>query len=504
MALFNRASSKGSGAIICYCHHQLFHRAANTGPGVISGATIGDGTETSHPYVTVTPVSGSVVKTSDTDRSSKDGRTDVKSDIADRVKLGDRVVVTGLTEESRMNGQELVIHAIRNDGILVSSFEGRPVGVRPENVKLVNSKSGSPAGALQPQDEVVSRSKKEAEPVSSDLQAQQHAVSKPSMNMLSNPVPSSYPIIMAEQPDGSGHECLASDPNSEKYMIGVVSAPLHFKARQAIRESYAKEASASGIPVLFFVGELAASMPNKAKVEMELAGETDVVRLHGFEEGYHALSQKALGIFKHGYNACFMGVMKVDDDVFVNVQGLKKFLTGPDSLSLMSTYAGNVQHDSPVEKSPSGKWYAYDQYPHERWPDYMDGPGFFIGRKLIQHVMSNPSCLTDIRIDDAAVGVCLQNADGVRKMPMQHSGNNYQLDNEALVTYPLAASDITQLGAIVGQGGDVSGLTPSTCLPSAETACLCFGSPYFTSDEHASCWSRVSAESYVDVVPRVN
>jgi hypothetical protein len=55
------------------------------------------------------------------------------------------------------------------------------------------------------------------------------------------------------------------------------------------------------------------------------------------------------------------------------------------------------------EKDPGGRWFAYDQYPYEKWPSYANGPGIFLGQTALSYISSNKESLNRIRVDDAAV-----------------------------------------------------------------------------------------------------
>merc|ERR1712113_621720 len=145
-------------------------------------------------------------------------------------------------------------------------------------------------------------------------------------------------------------------------MIGVVSSPDHFKARSAIRSTWGAEAKRMNIPVKFFVGELDQQKEGYKDIAAHLTSEDDVVRVTGFTESYHNLTAKAISIFLFAKENDFSGVMKVDDDTFINVKYLQT-LVGSQS-KVEETFMGYLQDTAAVVKNPGSRWYTFDQYPH--------------------------------------------------------------------------------------------------------------------------------------------
>merc|ERR1711871_1756125 len=139
--------------------------------------------------------------------------------------------------------------------------------------------------------------------------------------------------------------------NKGKWMIAVVSSPDHFKARKAIRSTWGAQARAMGITVKHFVGQIAPDNEERDSIEAHLAEEGgDAVRATHFTESYHNLTSKALFIFEYARSNCYNGVMKVDDDTFLNVGRLKWFLDNNGNIK--DLYFGNMMYDAPVVKKP--------------------------------------------------------------------------------------------------------------------------------------------------------
>jgi len=222
-----------------------------------------------------------------------------------------------------------------------------------------------------------------------------------------------------------------------------------------------------------------------------MRAERDVIRFTDFVESYHNLTAKAIDIFDFGYRNSYAGVMKVDDDVYLRIPRLTAFLASNSDWE--NEWAGQFTESSYVVTDPSGRWYAYDQYPYEKWPTYCNGPGFFLGGRAIKYISENKKTLTRIRIDDAAVGVWLEH-ENLKKATMKVSFFDYVTDEDAIWVNPVNAEEMRRLHT--GER-----FTLDACRDE-KTACLCHGNPSFNSEQRNECWRVTGSNSYVDVIPR--
>lgn len=309
---------------------------------------------------------------------------------------------------------------------------------------------------------------------------------------------SSVALDFMEQPVSKPNGCSTYG----KWMIAVVSAPDHFAARKAIRVTWSSRAKAHGIPVKFFVGKIDPKKEDQDKINLKLLKEQnendDMVRPDSFIESYHNLTAKAISIFQYGYRNCFNGLMKVDDDTFLNVDRLKWNLDQESDLT--DLWGGDFFWNSPVVKNPEGRWFAYDQYPYEQWPVYANGPGFFLGRKgmaRISEMVMKEDPRLDIRIDDAAVGVWLDGT-SIRRKSFVVDCFRYQLRPwDAVWHNPVSSDEMYNL-----QGGE--DVVLQACSPESVTGCLCSGSPHFSHEKNMECWHQTANNFYADVIPRMS
>eukprot|EP00299_Pterocystis_sp_00344_P018674 c9318_g1_i1.p1 GENE.c9318_g1_i1~~c9318_g1_i1.p1 ORF type:complete len:399 (+),score=71.93 c9318_g1_i1:296-1492(+) len=261
-------------------------------------------------------------------------------------------------------------------------------------------------------------------------------------------------------------------PTHVHVLVCVCTAPFHFQQRQAIRNTWARQlpspATENFIPSLlssemvrqmrmgksatksmihghraphaqaggssgsagaghvvfdfvvrFFVGEVVdgdeadgdEEMSERAILE-EMRQYGDVVQLKGFEDTYAALSNKTLEMIVWAHNNSFQMVVKVDDDTYLVSSELIKSLetvaaATPNGITY--SYAGVIHRDFPVISQVQSKWYMRDEYPFPTFPPYAAGPCYWLGPALLQYIAQNRNSLTRYRVEDAGVGIWLQN-----------------------------------------------------------------------------------------------
>lgn len=118
-------------------------------------------------------------------------------------------------------------------------------------------------------------------------------------------------------------------------IVLVKSAPTNFKQRQAIRETWKISASESNAKTMFFIGNpkftdeesketLAKALSEEASVHK------DIVRL-AFDDSYYNNTIKTMLEMRWAVKACpnFDYALLVDDDYFVSIKNLMKFLQNP-------------------------------------------------------------------------------------------------------------------------------------------------------------------------------
>ncbi|KAL1461573.1 hypothetical protein WDU94_013456 [Cyamophila willieti] len=152
------------------------------------------------------------------------------------------------------------------------------------------------------------------------------------------------------------------------YIVAVHSAPEHFGKRQLIRNTWG-----SVVPVYFFFGET----PHQAHLDAESAEFHDIVQ-GSFIDSYRNLTYKHTLVLKWVLYNCprVRYVLKIDDDVFVNIVELVKLLNntispyGNCNLLMCSHFLRRAR----VQRSYRSKWrIPFADYPYYYFPPYCEG-----------------------------------------------------------------------------------------------------------------------------------
>ena len=113
-----------------------------------------------------------------------------------------------------------------------------------------------------------------------------------------------------------------------RVFIGVISAPHHFDKRKTIRETWVQSLDSAIDDVTFEYGFFIGSS-NDSLIEIQVIEESsnyeDIIRLLDLSESYRNLTFKTVALLdwtKKNYEDKIDFILKVDDDVYVNVYNL--------------------------------------------------------------------------------------------------------------------------------------------------------------------------------------
>ena len=175
-------------------------------------------------------------------------------------------------------------------------------------------------------------------------------------------------LNLAEQ----GHLC-KSEGND--LFVGLMSKPDAFEQRNVIRDTLGKQVTQAKQKMLFFIGKSRNETVNQL-VEQEFATGQDIVHL-AFVEDYYNLTLKTLAFLEFFSDHCdhFKFAIKLDDDVFLNWQGMQSFLLEQAADERPAIYC-HVLRKARVIRDLSNKWYMdRKNYPAPFYPDYCKGLG---------------------------------------------------------------------------------------------------------------------------------
>eukprot|EP00040_Diaphanoeca_grandis_P014407 m.73061 g.73061 ORF g.73061 m.73061 type:complete len:362 (+) comp24518_c0_seq1:184-1269(+) len=180
---------------------------------------------------------------------------------------------------------------------------------------------------------------------------------------------------------------------SSVLFIGVISAPRNLKQRNAIRDTWKFDVDQTSNNMRFFVGRSELD----DDILKENATHSDIVLLK-IKDGYEQLSQKVPEAIRYAARAfaTFDYFVKIDDDVFFNVEGMVDHLkttgeSGKDLLYLGGSWQGN----QPQRNKNSKHYLPYSAYPKSMGtlPPYNEGGCYVISWRIVQYIDKNRQLL---------------------------------------------------------------------------------------------------------------
>ncbi|XP_069491337.1 beta-1,3-galactosyltransferase 4 [Ambystoma mexicanum] len=200
----------------------------------------------------------------------------------------------------------------------------------------------------------------------------------------------------------------------------VVTAPSNVEARRTIRKTWASVGEVEGHRVLsLFALGMAPSPEVQAHIEEESNKHGDIVQ-GLFMDTYRNLTLKTIMIMRWAITFCPHAryILKVDDDVYVNLQGMVVHLQslGEPSEDL---YFGRIHwHVHPI-RDPSQKYYVPKVlYPGPSFPSYCSGTAYVVSGDVAKKVYVASLEIPFFPMEDVFVGLCTQKLG----IPPTHSG----------------------------------------------------------------------------------
>lgn len=196
--------------------------------------------------------------------------------------------------------------------------------------------------------------------------------------------------------------------------VAVVSAPDNIEKRGVIRETWRVHLMEENNLFLggfaFFLGRTE-NNATQSKIEEESKIHEDIIQIEMLDT-YRNLSVKVAGLFNWLHRNCAKidFVLKVDDDVYVNVRNLVHFA----QLSPYDHYSNKSIFGIPGFFSPNrvGKWgISYQEWPWNQYPPYIMGPSVLIPGGTIIPLLAAFQTTPMIPFDDVYyTGICTEKA----------------------------------------------------------------------------------------------
>lgn len=205
-----------------------------------------------------------------------------------------------------------------------------------------------------------------------------------------------------------------------RVLFYVHTAPYRAHMRRLLRETVGEPGIVQFLnsSLVFFVGQVA-DEELRSTLQAEVDAEGDVVQL-GFLDTYRNLTHKFIHATKWlGVNGCLNStevVVKIDDDVMVNVFHLKNYIStflAVGSPSFRSIHCC-VKYSMPVERSRWSKWYVTkEEYADDRYPDYCAGVFVIMRAPVLAFLCEAIECVPYFWIDDIYATGLLRRAKNV-------------------------------------------------------------------------------------------
>lgn len=251
----------------------------------------------------------------------------------------------------------------------------------------------------------------------------------------------SFTIPRKEAHSFSNHRYLINHPDkcSGKevlLLLFIKTSPENTERRRAIRstwgnETYIRQALGVTVRVLFALGAPQSQQQTQTWRRMSGAGLQEELiredRKHGdliqqdFVDTFHNLTLKLIQQFRwaHAHCAHSRFLMTADDDIFVHMPNLVRYLQDMDRKGVTDFWIGRVHRGAPPIRSKESKYYVpFEMYQWSSYPDYTAGAGYVVSRDVADKIYQALLTLNaTIYIDDVFMGICA-NAMGVS--PQEH------------------------------------------------------------------------------------
>lgn len=219
-------------------------------------------------------------------------------------------------------------------------------------------------------------------------------------------------------------------------LLFVKTSPENIERRNAIRstwgnETYIRTTLGVTVKVLFALGSIQSkkeepmwSKRSGASVRKRLIRED---RLHSdliqqdFLDSFHNLTLKLILQFHWMHSNCAHArfFMTADDDIFVHMPNLVRYLQNLSNSGVADFWIGRVHRGAPPIRNRSSKYYVpFEMYRWMSYPDYTAGAGYVVSSDVADKIYHATLTLNaSIYIDDVFMGIC---ANAVGVSPQEH------------------------------------------------------------------------------------
>jgi len=208
-------------------------------------------------------------------------------------------------------------------------------------------------------------------------------------------------------------------------LVMVITSPANFDARNAIRQTWGGFAVERGSRLLFVVGRSPLTEIND-RIKEEDNQYEDILQAQ-FQDAYYNLTLKSLSIINWVADNCEKAkyVLKIDDDMFVNMQLLIDFA---ETREFKNVIIGKIAKKWLPHRDSNSKWYVPSSaYSGQVYPNFATGPAYLIHREAIPNlakvIRSNTTKV--IKLEDVFLAGIVAEKAGVRRLNYSLFKNAY-------------------------------------------------------------------------------
>jgi len=201
-------------------------------------------------------------------------------------------------------------------------------------------------------------------------------------------------------------------------LVVVNSAVSHFEARDAIRKTWGQFAVERGSLFLFLIGSPDPSQTDADIIQEKVFQEESV---HGdllqgiFVDNYYNLTLKTISLLRWVNSTCdgIKYVLKIDDDMFVNMQMVVDFC---ETRSFPRSVIGKLARRWKPHRNPLSKWYVPSSaFNRSVYPNFATGPAYMFTGDAVRPLLETALNSTNIYLEDVNLGIIAEKA-GVRRL----------------------------------------------------------------------------------------
>ena len=194
-------------------------------------------------------------------------------------------------------------------------------------------------------------------------------------------------------------------------LILVSSAPANLKRRNIIRKTWAFDRAFKPKWTTAFLVAQTRNQTLSNSLLKEDETYRDLARANYYDHYWNQTRKIQMG-FEWAIRYCnFSFLLKLDDDVFVNVPKVLLFLREPTTPK-EKLYTGKHYTDQFPRRE--GKWMVtYEEYNDTTYPDFCPGFGYILSHDVVSSFVETFPSLPFFRLDDVYVGI-LANKNGIK------------------------------------------------------------------------------------------